>query len=118
MRISDWSSDVCSSDLQRLLRSVESGQIPISVAVEIAEADDQGIQQALQRAYETNLLRGRKLLIAKKIVEQRRRQGKGLRIHADSHGRGLSADAQLGRASCKEQGCPSVKILVVGVSKK
>src|SRR3546814_10437184 len=86
MRISDWSSDVCSSDL-------ESGQIPISVAVEIAEADDQGIQQALQRAYETNLLRGRKLLIAKKIVEQRRRQGKGLRIHADSHGRGLSADA-------------------------
>src|SRR3546814_11455878 len=77
---------------QRLLRSVESGQIPISVAVEIAEADDQGIQQALQRAYETNLLRGRKLLIAKKIVEQRRRQGKGLRIHDDSHGRG-----QIGR---------------------
>src|SRR3546814_5441471 len=37
---------------QRLLRSVESGQIPISVAVAIAEADDQGIQQALQRRSE------------------------------------------------------------------
>ncbi|WP_246152621.1 plasmid partitioning protein RepB C-terminal domain-containing protein [Sphingomonas montanisoli] len=32
---------------QRLLRSVESRVIPLSVAVEIAEADDHGVQRAL-----------------------------------------------------------------------
>ncbi|MBX9841281.1 MAG: ParB N-terminal domain-containing protein [Xanthobacteraceae bacterium] len=62
---------------QRLLRAVEAGNIPVSVAVEIAEADDIGVQEALHQAYEKNLLRGRKLLIAKRIVESRRRRGKG-----------------------------------------
>jgi ParB family transcriptional regulator, chromosome partitioning protein len=38
----------------RLLRAVESGQIPVSMAVEIAEADDIGVQHALQQAYEQN----------------------------------------------------------------
>jgi ParB family chromosome partitioning protein len=60
----------------RLLRAVETGHIPVSVAVQIADADDAGIQHALQQAYEANLLRGRKLFIAKKIVAQRRRRGK------------------------------------------
>lgn len=62
---------------QRLLRSVESRMIPISVAVEIAEADDHDVQRALQTAYERGLLRGRKLLAAKRLVELRRRRGKG-----------------------------------------
>lgn len=61
---------------QRLLRAVESGHIPISVAVQIAEADDAGVQEALQQAYEKKLLRGRKLIIAKRIVESRRRRGR------------------------------------------
>lgn len=68
----------------RLLRAVESGQIPVSVAVEIAEADDVGVQAALQQAYEKNLLRGRKLMIAKRLVENRSRRGKGLRTHVPS----------------------------------
>lgn len=63
----------------RLLRAVESGHIPVSVAVEIADTDDAGTQQALQQAYEKNLLRGRKLLIAKRLIEQRRRRGKGFK---------------------------------------
>lgn len=63
---------------QRLLRSVEAGHIPISVAVEIVDADDDGVQDALQNAYENNILRGRKLLIAKKVVESRTRRGKAL----------------------------------------
>lgn len=64
---------------QRLLRAVEVGHIPVSVAVQIADADDVGIQEALHQAYEKNLLRGRKLLIAKRIVESRRRRGRGMR---------------------------------------
>lgn len=63
----------------RLLRAVESGHIPISVAVDIADTDDAGTQQALQQAYEKKLLRGRKLLIAKRLIEQRRRRGKGFK---------------------------------------
>lgn len=63
---------------QRLLRSVESGFIPLSVAIEIAECEDHEVQAALSAAYESGLLKGRKLLAARKIVEGRRRFGKGL----------------------------------------
>jgi ParB family chromosome partitioning protein len=63
----------------RLLRAVESRQMPMSIAVEIAETDDAGTQRALQQAYERNLLRGRKLIAAKRLIEQRRRRGKGFR---------------------------------------
>ena len=62
----------------RLLRAVESGQIPLSVAVEIAEADDSEVQEALQQAYEKKQLRGNRLLVARRIIEQRRKRGKGL----------------------------------------
>jgi ParB family chromosome partitioning protein len=79
----------------RLLRAVESGQIPVSMAVEIAEADDSGVQHALQQAYEQNLLRGRKLLIAKRVIEQRRRRGKGLRTTGAKDKSTLSSDALL-----------------------
>lgn len=63
---------------QRLLQSVESRVMPLSVAVEIAEAPDHDVQRALQDAYEKGALRGRKLLVAKRIIEERRRRGKHL----------------------------------------
>jgi ParB family chromosome partitioning protein len=63
----------------RLLRGVESGQIPLSVAVDIADADDEGIQAALQQAYENKQLRGKKLIAVRRLIEARRRCGKGLR---------------------------------------
>jgi ParB family chromosome partitioning protein len=65
---------------ERLLRAVESGSIPITVAVDIADADDSEVQAALQSAYEQNLLRGRKLVAARRLVELRRRRGRGLRV--------------------------------------
>src|SRR5690348_17528271 len=40
---------------------------------------DIGIQEALHQAYERNLLRGRKLMIVKRIVESRRRRGRAIR---------------------------------------
>jgi ParB family chromosome partitioning protein len=64
---------------QRLLRSVEARTLPISVAVRIAEAEDHEVQHALQEAYEDGSLRGKRLLAAKRLVEARRRRGKGLR---------------------------------------
>jgi ParB family chromosome partitioning protein len=63
----------------RLLRAVESGQIPVSIAVEIAGASDEETQIILQQAYEKKLLRGKKLIVAKRLIERRRRRGKELR---------------------------------------
>lgn len=92
---------------QRLLRSVESGFIPLSVAVEISEADEHEVQAALASAYERGLLKGRKLLIARKIVENRRRGGKGLkatdggkrdRVSADTLVRAFQDDADRKRS--------------------
>ena len=50
---------------QRLLVAVESKTLPISVAIEIAEADDHGVQRALHEADENGLLKGKKLMAAK-----------------------------------------------------
>lgn len=62
---------------QRLITAVEAGQIPLSVAVAIASsAGDE--QAALQEAYETKQLRGKKLIAAKALLERRQRLGKGM----------------------------------------
>jgi ParB family transcriptional regulator, chromosome partitioning protein len=55
----------------RLLRAVEAGQVPVSVAVLISQAEDEEVQNVLQQAYEEKLLRGQRLLAAKKLIEQR-----------------------------------------------
>ena len=61
----------------RLLRAVESGKLPVSVAVEIAEARDTDVQDVLRQAYEKNQLRGGRLMAAKRLIEARRQYGKG-----------------------------------------
>lgn len=78
----------------RLIAAVETGQIPLTVALEIAEVDLEGAQEALTKAYETGALRGRKLLAAKRIVEQRQRRGKSQYTRKlREHGKTLSSDA-------------------------
>jgi ParB family chromosome partitioning protein len=78
---------------QRLLRGVESGHIPLSIAVEIADSDDAQVQRALQQAYESKQLRGRRLLAAKRLIEQRRKRGKGLRNPSSRKEPVLTSDA-------------------------
>ena len=80
---------------QRLLRAVEAKQIPVSIAVEIAGANDQEMQIVLQQAYEKKLLRGHKLIAAKRLIEQRRRRGKRLQINVNRRERTLSSTALL-----------------------
>ena len=75
----------------RLLRAVEAGQIPVSIAVEIAGAKDEDVQNVLQQAYEKKLLRGNKLISARRLIEQRRRRGKGLKINYTKRERTLSS---------------------------
>ncbi len=52
---------------ERFLHAVDKGRIPLSVAMQIASADEDGIQQALCQAYEDQTLRGRKLLTVRRI---------------------------------------------------
>ncbi|MBY3097522.1 plasmid partitioning protein RepB C-terminal domain-containing protein [Rhizobium laguerreae] len=82
---------------ERLLRAVETGQIPFTVALEIADAEDHDIQAALQSAYEKKLLRGKKLMLAKRIVEVRRQRGKTLKYNTTTRTkpRPISSEALL-----------------------
>jgi ParB family chromosome partitioning protein len=66
---------------ERLLYAVEKGRIPLSVAMQIASADEDGIQRALCQAYEDKTLRGRKLLTVRRIVELRKAKGKRVGIN-------------------------------------
>jgi ParB family transcriptional regulator, chromosome partitioning protein len=77
----------------RLLRAVEAGQIPVSIAVDIAAADDEDVQIILQQAYEKKLLRGHKLIAARRLIEQRRRRGKGIQLNGKRRERALSSNA-------------------------
>lgn len=60
---------------KQLLAAVEKGQIPVSIAVTIATADDKAVQRALTEAYERNDLRGKSLLRARRLIESRRLRG-------------------------------------------
>jgi ParB family chromosome partitioning protein len=55
-----------------LLQAVEGRRVPLSVAIQIATSDDEGIQRALHEAYEQNLLRGKHLLSVRAFIEKRR----------------------------------------------
>lgn len=61
---------------ERLLHAVEKGRVPLSVAMQIANTDEEGIQKALHQAYEDKTLRGRKLLTVRRIIEMRNANGK------------------------------------------
>jgi ParB family transcriptional regulator, chromosome partitioning protein len=61
---------------ERLLTAVDKGKIPLSVAMQIASADEEGVQKALHQAYEDKTLRGRKLITVRRILEMRKTNGK------------------------------------------
>lgn len=64
---------------EKLLQAVEKRQLPVSIAITIATADDKSVQRALQEAYERNDLRGKSLLRARRLIENRRSKGKKAR---------------------------------------
>ncbi|KRE09499.1 chromosome partitioning protein ParB [Bosea sp. Root381] len=61
---------------QRLIEAVDAGTIPISVAIEIARADDETIQQMLAEAYTEGRISGPRLIKMRRLIEQRTRSGK------------------------------------------
>lgn len=60
---------------ERLLSAVEAGHMPIALAIRVAE-NPEDEQRALREAYESKQLRGNRLLLAKRLIDTRRRRGK------------------------------------------
>ncbi|MBC2668471.1 ParB N-terminal domain-containing protein [Novosphingobium piscinae] len=71
---------------ERLLSAVETGVIPISLAAEIALADNSQAQNLLLDAYNSGDLRGKKLAAARKMLEARQ-SAKIQTLAASKHGR-------------------------------
>jgi ParB family chromosome partitioning protein len=61
---------------ERLIMAAEKGHIPINVAVMIAQSDDAALQRGLAEAYESGQLKGRALLKARSLIEERKTRGK------------------------------------------
>jgi ParB family chromosome partitioning protein len=59
---------------ESLVEHVESGRLPISVAIEIARGDDHAVSLALSEAHQSGQLRGAKLTTVRKLVAARTKQ--------------------------------------------
>jgi ParB family chromosome partitioning protein len=81
---------------ERLVAAVETGVIPITLAMEISKAESEGAQTLLLDAYETGKLRGKRLASARRILDMRlRAQSKGLpsgRLGRKGSGRRMTAN--------------------------
>jgi ParB family chromosome partitioning protein len=95
---------------ERLLAAVEKGRVPVSVAMLISDSDEAGIQQALCDAYEDKTLRGRKLLAVRRLIEQRKTNGKRRKASAHKQKDGLPSAESL--ASVYRQEADRQKLLV------
>jgi len=71
---------------ERLLSAVETGLIPISLAMEISRAESEEAQNLLLEAYETGKLRGKKLASVRRLLDLRMR-GRSKSISAGKFGR-------------------------------
>ena len=73
---------------RRLLTAAEAGHVPLHVAVQIARANDSEAQELLLEAYNRGDLKGRKVAVMRRILENRARSGK--RHSPEIYGRGGS----------------------------
>ncbi|WP_324261097.1 plasmid partitioning protein RepB C-terminal domain-containing protein [Altererythrobacter sp. H2] len=81
----------------RLVAAVETGLIPISLAVDIARATTDEAQNLLIDAYESGQLRGKKLGAVRRMLDQRmKRNGRAAAVHGlgrrNAHRRMTSTD--------------------------
>lgn len=70
---------------ERLVAAVETGLLPLNLAIDISKTDAIGAQRALMDAYTQKKLRGKKLTAARRLIEQREARGK--KIHHNQYGR-------------------------------
>lgn len=76
---SSWVSSVASlleRGEKRLLAATEAGHIPLHLALSFSRASNDEVQNLLVEAYERGDLKGKKVSVVRKILEQRLRSGK------------------------------------------
>lgn len=76
--------------------------MPLSVALYITRAEEKDVQKALEAAYDSGELRGKKLLEARRLVELRHRHGKRKGATPTNQPRSRMTSAALVRAYCVE----------------
>ena len=59
---------------EKLISAVDSGLIPLSLAVTIARSDDGGVQQALADAYADGKIKGKNIELVRRLLERRQRR--------------------------------------------
>lgn len=78
----DWISQIMklvTRGEERLINAVESGKMPLNIAVQIVETPEAEIQQAMQDAYDKGLLRGHSLKEIQLLLERRITSGKTMK---------------------------------------
>lgn len=78
---------------ERLLQALEAERISVSAAMLIASAKDDDLQRALTDAYESGQLRGKAIIRARRIAEQRRVFGKAYRDRRRDGSKSITSDA-------------------------
>ena len=98
---------------ERLVTAVETGLLPLNLAIDISKTDAEGAQRALMDAYTQKKLRGKKLAAARRLIEQR--EARGPKVRNNRYGRDgrirrpLTSEA-LVRAYQKEADCQKLLI--------
>lgn len=79
---------------EQLITAVDSGLIPLSLAVIIARSDDGGVQQALADAYADGKIRGKNIELVRRLLDRRHRHSgvRTPRFGRSSSGRRPTAD--------------------------
>ena len=79
---------------ERLLAAVESGRVPLNVAITIAGAsDEEAVQAALQDAYESGQLRGGQLMQTRRVLQRRNTLGKTLKHRPSRKGAAVTTSS-------------------------
>jgi ParB family chromosome partitioning protein len=82
---------------ERLISAVETGLLPLNLAIDISKTDAEGGQRALMDAYTQKKLRGKKLAAVRRLIQQR--DSRGPHLHRNRYGsrdgakRPLTSDA-------------------------
>jgi ParB family chromosome partitioning protein len=78
---------------ERLVSAVETGILPLNLAIDISKTDAEGGQRALMDAYTQKKLRGKKLATVRRLIQLR--DAKGPRLHRNRYDRNDGAKRPL-----------------------
>ena len=70
---------------ERLVSAVETGLLPLNLAIDISKTGAEGGQRALMDAYTQKKLRGKKLAAVRRLIQQR--DARGPHLHRNRYGR-------------------------------